>query len=92
MVDVARVNLYGQPVGTVSWDRRYDIARFEYAPEFVRKGIEPSPLVVRQFWSALSVQFCFSFSSLAFFFSPMMYITKYPTPVSSGTRLIASSS
>lgn len=46
MVDVARVNLYGQPVGTVSWDRRYDIARFEYAPEFVRKGIEPSPLVM----------------------------------------------
>lgn len=46
MVDVARVNLYGQPVGTVSWDRRYDIARFEYAPEFVRKDIEPSPLVM----------------------------------------------
>lgn len=46
MVDVARVKLYGQPVGTVSWDRRYDIARFEYAPEFVRKGIEPSPLVM----------------------------------------------
>lgn len=46
MVDVARVNLYGQPVGMVSWDRRYDIARFEYAPEFVRKGIEPSPLVM----------------------------------------------
>lgn len=46
MVDVARVNLYGQPVGTVSWDKRYDTARFEYAPEFVRKGIEPSPLVM----------------------------------------------
>ena len=24
MVDVARVNLYGQPIGSVRWDQRYE--------------------------------------------------------------------
>ncbi len=36
MVDVARVNLYGQPIGSVRWDQRYGIAQFEYDPDFVR--------------------------------------------------------
>ena len=39
MVDVARINLYGQPIGSVRWDRRYEIAQFEYNPDFVRQGI-----------------------------------------------------
>lgn len=46
MVDVARVNLYGQPIGSVRWDQRYEVAQFEYDPDFVRQGIEPSPLMM----------------------------------------------
>ena len=46
MVDVARVNLYGQPIGSVRWDQRYEVAQFEYNPDFVRQGIEPSPLMM----------------------------------------------
>lgn len=46
MVDVARVNLYGQPIGSVRWDQRYEVAQFEYEPDFVRQGIEPSPLMM----------------------------------------------
>lgn len=46
MVNVARVNLYGQVIGSVNWDENYDIARFEYDPGFTRKGIEPSPLMM----------------------------------------------
>lgn len=30
MVDVARVNLYGQPIGSVRWVQRYEVAQFEY--------------------------------------------------------------
>lgn len=33
MVDVARVNLYGHPIGSVRWDQRYEIAQYEYEPE-----------------------------------------------------------
>lgn len=44
MVDVAQVNLYGQVMGYVRWDNQYDRALFEYDADFVRKGIEPSPL------------------------------------------------
>ncbi len=46
MVNVARVNLYGQAIGSVSWDERYNIAKFEYDPDFSKKGIEPSPLMM----------------------------------------------
>lgn len=46
MVDVARVNLYGHPIGSVRWDPRYEIAQFEYEPGFVKLGIEPSPLMM----------------------------------------------
>lgn len=47
MVDVVRVNLYGQPIGSVRWDQRYEVAQFEYESDFVRQGIEPSPLMMR---------------------------------------------
>ena len=46
MVDVARVNMFGQPVGTFRWDERYEVARFEYDRSFVGRGIEPSPLMM----------------------------------------------
>ena len=30
MVDVAKVNMFGMPVGTFRWDERYEVVRFEY--------------------------------------------------------------
>ena len=41
MVDIARVNLYGQPVGTFRWDNNRQLAHFEYADSFIGKGLEP---------------------------------------------------
>lgn len=46
MVDIARVNLYGQPVGTFRWDNNRQIAHFEYVDSFIGKGLEPSPLLM----------------------------------------------
>ena len=46
MVDVAKVNLFGMPVGTFRWDERYNVARFEYDSSFVGRGLEPSPLMM----------------------------------------------
>ena len=46
MVDVAKVVMFRQPVGTIRWDERYEIAQFEYDPSFIGKGIEPSPLMM----------------------------------------------
>lgn len=46
MVDVAQVRLFGNVVGAVSWNQRYGVARFEYAPDFVKTGIQPSPLLM----------------------------------------------
>ena len=46
MVDVAKVKMYGQNVGTFSWDTRYDIAHFEYDDDFIYKGLEPSPIMM----------------------------------------------
>lgn len=46
MVDVARVNMFGFPVGTFRWDERYETAMFEYDPGFVGRGLEPSPLMM----------------------------------------------
>ncbi|MCF0198294.1 MAG: type II toxin-antitoxin system HipA family toxin [Bacteroidaceae bacterium] len=46
MVDVAQVKMFGRTVGAVSWDPRYDRARFEYDPDFVKTGLQPSPLLM----------------------------------------------
>ena len=46
MVDTARVNLYGQPVGTFRWDNNRQLAHFEYAESFIGKGLEPSPILM----------------------------------------------
>ena len=46
MVDVARVKMFGQPVGTFRWDERYGVAQFEYDRGFIGCGIEPSPLMM----------------------------------------------
>ena len=46
MVDVAKVTMFGENVGTFRWDNTYDVARFEYDAQFVGKGVEPSPLMM----------------------------------------------
>ena len=46
MVDVAKVNLFGLPVGTFRWDEAFGVARFEYDTSFVSRGLEPSPLMM----------------------------------------------
>ncbi|MBQ9356280.1 MAG: type II toxin-antitoxin system HipA family toxin [Prevotella sp.] len=46
MVDVARVNMFGIPVGTFRWDERYGVAQFEYDRGFIGRGIEPAPLMM----------------------------------------------
>ena len=46
MVDVARVNMFGVPVGTFRWDERYGVAQFEYYRSFIGRGIEPAPLMM----------------------------------------------
>lgn len=46
MVDVARVKLYGHTIGSVHWNTTRNIAYFEYADNFIGKGLEPSPLLM----------------------------------------------
>ena len=46
MVDVAQVRMFGKTVGFVSWNPQYGIARFEYDDDFVRSGIQPSPILM----------------------------------------------
>jgi len=46
MVDAAQVRLFGRTVGFVSWNARYGAARFEYDSDFVRSGLEPSPILM----------------------------------------------
>ncbi len=46
MVDIARVNLYDQPVGTFRWNSNRQLAYFEYADSFIGKGLEPSPILM----------------------------------------------
>lgn len=35
MVDIARVNLYGQPIGSLRWNDSRQTALFEYAESFI---------------------------------------------------------
>lgn len=46
MVTAADVYLWGQKVGTVLWDERLVCAHFEYTPEFIREGLEVSPIMM----------------------------------------------
>lgn len=46
MVNVAKVNLFGKPIGTLLWDATRQIVRFEYEKSFIGQGIEPSPLMM----------------------------------------------
>ena len=42
----ARVRLWGRDIAAVSWDHENNISVFQYQPEFVRSGIEVSPLAM----------------------------------------------
>ncbi len=46
MVDVAKVRMFRQDVGTFRWDYSRNAALFEYDNGFVGKGVEPSPLMM----------------------------------------------
>ncbi len=46
MVSVAKVSMFGVPVGTFHWDEQYSVARFEYDKNFAGRGLEPSPLMM----------------------------------------------
>lgn len=46
MVDVAQVKMFGRTVGTVRWNSSYGVAHFEYDPNFVKTGIQPSPILM----------------------------------------------
>lgn len=46
MVDIAKVKLYGYDLGIVKWDENRAISQFEYAPDFLSTGLEPSPIVM----------------------------------------------
>lgn len=46
MVEIAKVTLYDRPIGSVRWDASKNIASFQYADEFVGKGLEPSPILM----------------------------------------------
>lgn len=45
-VQAANVFLWGRKVGAVAWSDQKGIAAFEYAPSFLRDGIEISPLML----------------------------------------------
>lgn len=44
MVDVAEVKVWGELVGAVQWNDRDKLASFEFAPEFIEKGWDLSPI------------------------------------------------
>jgi len=44
VVDTAYVEIWGQLVGAVSWDTERGFATFEYAPSFLERGLDLSPL------------------------------------------------
>ena len=46
MVDVAKVRMFGLTVGTFRWNNQYGMVQFEYDPNFVGRGLEPSPLMM----------------------------------------------
>ena len=44
MVDVAEIHIWGEFVGAVRWDPSRKLGIFEYAPSFIQKGWDLSPL------------------------------------------------
>lgn len=46
MVDIAKVRLYGDDLGMIRWNDRYQVALFEYADSFLSKNLEPAPIMM----------------------------------------------
>jgi serine/threonine-protein kinase HipA len=46
MIQTAYVNIWNQRVGAVAWDEGNGTASFEYEPEFVKTGLELSPIMM----------------------------------------------
>lgn len=44
MVNTLRVMLWGEEIGRLAWDDRRRLSYFTYNPEFLKKGIDISPL------------------------------------------------
>jgi serine/threonine-protein kinase HipA len=44
MVDVAEVTIWGELVGAVKWNQELQLATFEYAPAFFKKGWDLAPI------------------------------------------------
>lgn len=44
--NVVMVKLWGMPVGYLSWDKKKEIALFEYEPRFLDKGLDIAPLTM----------------------------------------------
>lgn len=44
MVDVAEINLWGELVGAVQWNNTSKVASFQFSPNFMKKGIDLSPI------------------------------------------------
>lgn len=40
------VKLWGNTVGYLSWDKKQDLAIFEYDPEFLDQGLDIAPLTM----------------------------------------------
>ncbi len=45
-IDVAEVHLWGRQIGAVAWNDDRSLATFEYSPDFLRTGIELTPLTM----------------------------------------------
>lgn len=43
-IDVATVKLWGMSVGAVAWDPNRKVATFEFEPEFLKQGLDISPI------------------------------------------------
>jgi serine/threonine-protein kinase HipA len=46
MVEITKVKLYGDDLGVIRWNDRYQVALFEYAESFLKKRIEPAPIMM----------------------------------------------
>lgn len=46
MVEITKVKLYGDDLGVIRWNDRYKVALFEYAESFLKKRIEPAPIMM----------------------------------------------
>ncbi len=44
MVDAAEIRIWGELVGAVRWDAQQGLATFQYAPSFINKNLELSPI------------------------------------------------